>query len=47
MEGKRLPLDRERVGAMLRKYFALHGWDDEGKLKEDTIERLGIEIWKN
>ena len=45
--GKRLPLDRERVEAMLRKYFALHGWDDEGKVKEDTTERLGIEIWKN
>ena len=29
MGGKRLPLDRETVEAMLRKYFALYGWDNE------------------
>jgi aldehyde:ferredoxin oxidoreductase len=45
--GKREPLDRRKVENMIREYFRLRGWDDEGHAKAETIERLGIKAWKN
>jgi aldehyde:ferredoxin oxidoreductase len=45
--GKREPLDRGKIENMIREYFHLRGWDDEGHIKAETLERLGIKTWKN
>jgi aldehyde:ferredoxin oxidoreductase len=43
--GTREPLDRQKVANMIREYFHLRGWDDEGVVKRDTLERLSIKPW--
>ena len=43
--GTREPLDRQNVEAMIRKYFQLRGWDNEGVVKPETLERLDIKPW--
>lgn len=43
--GTREPLDRQKVEGMIREYFQLRGWDDEGNVKIETLERLGIKPW--
>jgi len=43
VKGKRMPLDHIRIEGMLKAYFALRGWDETGRVKEETIKRLGIE----
>jgi aldehyde:ferredoxin oxidoreductase len=30
---------------MLDEYYAIRGWDGEGKPKAETLERLGIGKW--
>jgi aldehyde:ferredoxin oxidoreductase len=45
--GKREPLDRGKVENMIREYFHLRGWNDEGHVKAETLERLGIKTWMN
>ncbi len=30
---------------MLDEYYAIRGWDGEGKPTAETLERLGIEKW--
>lgn len=40
--GKREPLDITEIDNMIREYFHLRGWDDEGHVKGETLERLGI-----
>lgn len=40
--GKRLPLDREEVEGVLREYFMLRGWDEQGQVTRETLNRLGI-----
>jgi len=32
----------EMLGAMLDEYYALRGWDDRGKPRPETLERLGL-----
>jgi len=43
--GTREPLDRQKVEGMVREYFRLRGWDDEGVVRPETLERLGIKPW--
>jgi aldehyde:ferredoxin oxidoreductase len=43
--GTREPLDRQRVDGMIREYFRLRGWDDEGVVRPETLERLSIKPW--
>ncbi len=43
--GTREPLDRQKVEGMIREYFQLRGWNDEGNVKIETLERLGIKPW--
>lgn len=45
--GTRLPLDRGAVEKMVKDYFFLRGWDEEGRVQKKTLERLGIKPWKN
>jgi len=40
--GKREPLDREKVANLVKEYFHERGWDDEGNVRKETLERLGI-----
>jgi aldehyde:ferredoxin oxidoreductase len=35
-------LDRDKFKAMLDEYYEHHGWDDEGRVTEKTLERLGL-----
>ena len=35
-------LDREKFAAMRAEYYELHGWDEGGVPKRETLERLGI-----
>jgi aldehyde:ferredoxin oxidoreductase len=30
---------------MIREYFRLRGWDDEGVVRPETLERLSIKPW--
>jgi len=39
------PLDEKKVNEMLMRYFKLRGWDENGQIKKETMERLGL--WKN
>lgn len=43
--GMREPLDRQKVEGMVREYFRLRGWDDEGVVRPETLERLSIKPW--
>jgi aldehyde:ferredoxin oxidoreductase len=45
MGGKREPLDKAKVEHMVKEYFHLRGWDDEGHVKGETLKRLGIKTW--
>jgi aldehyde:ferredoxin oxidoreductase len=36
-------LDREKFEQMKDAYYALRGWDPEGKPKQETLEKLGLE----
>jgi aldehyde:ferredoxin oxidoreductase len=45
MGGKREPLDKTKIENMVTEYFHLRGWDDEGRVKGETLERLGIKTW--
>jgi len=45
MGGTREPLDRHKVENMVREYFYLRGWDEEGNVKQETMKRLGIQQW--
>ncbi|MCX7966791.1 MAG: hypothetical protein N2596_09225, partial [Syntrophorhabdaceae bacterium] len=40
--GIRPPLDQLKVKNTLLEYFKLRGWDNNGKVKEETAERLGL-----
>ena len=42
MGGKREPLEKAKVENMVTEYFHLRGWDDEGHVKGETLERLGL-----
>ncbi|MHC4549257.1 MAG: aldehyde ferredoxin oxidoreductase family protein [Planctomycetota bacterium] len=35
-------LDRKKFKAMLDEYYAHHGWDRQGRVKRQTLERLGL-----
>jgi aldehyde:ferredoxin oxidoreductase len=43
VKGKRLPLDHAKIEDMLKAYFALRGWDETGHVKQETMDRLGID----
>lgn len=43
--GLREPLDRQKVQDIIQEYFHLRGWDNEGNVKRETLERLGIKPW--
>jgi aldehyde:ferredoxin oxidoreductase len=43
--GTREPLDRQKVEGMVSEYFRLRGWDDEGVVRPETLERLSIKPW--
>jgi aldehyde:ferredoxin oxidoreductase len=43
--GTREPLDKQKVADMIREYFRLRGWDDEGNVEAETLKRLGIKQW--
>jgi len=43
--GTREPLDRQKVEGMIREYFRLRGWNDEGVVRPETLERLNIKPW--
>jgi aldehyde:ferredoxin oxidoreductase len=45
IDGIREPLDRQKVEGMVREYFQLRGWDNEGVVKRETLERLDIKPW--
>lgn len=47
VSGKRSPLDRKGIENLLKEYFILRGWDEDGIVRNETIERLGIDVWKN
>ena len=36
-------IDRDRFEKMLDEYYALHGWDENGAPKKETLERLGLD----
>jgi aldehyde:ferredoxin oxidoreductase len=36
-------LDREKFEQMKDAYYALRGWDLEGRPKQETLEKLGLE----
>jgi aldehyde:ferredoxin oxidoreductase len=36
-------IDREKFKVMLDEYYEHHGWDEEGRVKEETLQRLGLE----
>jgi len=36
-------IDRDRFEKMLDEYYALHGWNENGFPKKETLERLGID----
>jgi len=40
-KGKKM--DRARFEKMLDEYYALHGWDENGSPKKETLERLGLD----
>ncbi len=42
VKGKRQPLESREVEVALKRYFALRGWDDEARVREETMKRLGI-----
>ncbi|MHC4494166.1 MAG: aldehyde ferredoxin oxidoreductase family protein [Planctomycetota bacterium] len=35
-------LDRDKFKAMLDEYYEHHGWDDQGRVPDETLERLGL-----
>jgi aldehyde:ferredoxin oxidoreductase len=35
-------LDRDRFKTMLDEYYEHHGWDEHGRVKEETLERLEL-----
>ncbi|MBU1121292.1 MAG: aldehyde ferredoxin oxidoreductase C-terminal domain-containing protein [Candidatus Omnitrophota bacterium] len=41
-EDKEIKLDRTKYDAMLDEYYTVRGWDLEGKVKTETVERLKI-----
>jgi aldehyde:ferredoxin oxidoreductase len=45
--GEKPSLDRSQVEKLLQSYFTLRGWNEQAWAKKETIERLGIETWKN
>jgi aldehyde:ferredoxin oxidoreductase len=36
-------IDRDRFEKMLDEYYALHGWDENGVPKKETLDRLGLD----
>jgi aldehyde:ferredoxin oxidoreductase len=36
-------LDKEKFDEMIDAYYSLRGWDQEGKPKQETLKRLGLE----
>lgn len=40
VKGKKI--DRERFNMMLDEYYVLHGWDNKGVPKKETLEKLGL-----
>jgi len=40
-KGKKI--DRDKFEKMLSEYYALHGWDENGLPKKETLERLGLD----
>ncbi len=45
MEGppKDIEMTRQAFEATLREYYALRGWDEQGRPTVETLTRLGIE----
>jgi len=39
-KGKKI--DRKKFSQMLDEYYALHGWDENGVPREETLKRLGL-----
>ena len=35
-------LDREKFAGMIDEFYRIHGWDKEGNIRPETLERLGI-----
>jgi len=40
-KGKKI--DRDKFEKMLSEYYALHGWDENGLPKKETLEKLGLD----
>ena len=40
-QGKRL--DREKFEQMTDEYYELHGWDENGAPRPETLEQLGLD----
>ncbi len=40
---KKKKIDKDRFERMLDEYYALHGWDENGFPKKETLERLGLD----
>jgi len=36
-------IDRDRFEKMLDEYYALHGWDENGVPKKETLDKLGLD----
>ncbi|TEU05193.1 aldehyde ferredoxin oxidoreductase, partial [Candidatus Bathyarchaeota archaeon] len=41
VRGKKI--DRDKFEKMLDEYYALHGWDENGVPKKETLEGLGLD----
>ena len=46
-------LDREKFRQMIDEYYELHGWDENGVPRPETLEKLGLDgepshlLWRN
>ncbi len=36
-------IDRDKFKQMIDEFYAFHGWDEQGKLKPETLKRLGLD----
>jgi aldehyde:ferredoxin oxidoreductase len=41
VRGKKI--DREKFKKMIDEYYELHGWDENGVPRQETLEKLGLD----